>query len=125
MVHWLCTSYIGLPAHRTRHVISEFNSCSRDKSRTGLKRHRRGYDTRRRSSQAYPSLCRVLLGSPGLKFLISGPLSSSSPYPCITTVLRILLNYYRHYSTSMAYDPNIPVFRDNQGIGNINPTSCI
>src|SRR6266508_2128706 len=76
MVHWLCTSYIGLPAHRTRHVIREFNSCSRDKSRTGLKRHRRGYDTRRRSSQAYPSLCQVLLGS---------------PYPCITIVLRILL----------------------------------
>src|SRR6266498_1509366 len=89
MVHWLCTSYISLPAHRTRHVISQFNSCSRDKSRTGLKRHRRGYDTRRRSSQAYPSLCRVLLGSPGLKILIPGPLSSS--YPCITTVLRILL----------------------------------
>src|SRR6266498_2233191 len=59
------------------------------------------------------------------QILISGPLSSSSPYPCITTVLRILLYYYRHYSTSMAYDPNIPVIRDNQGIDNINPTSCI
>src|SRR5437762_221719 len=55
------------------------------------------------------------------QILISGPLSSSSPYPCITTVLRILLNNYRHYSTTMAYDPNIPVIRENQVIVSILP----
>src|SRR5438128_639103 len=53
--------------HRTRHVISEFNSCSRDNLERAL------IDTGeatppRKQAEPYTFWCRVPLGSPGLKF---------------------------------------------------------
>ena len=90
--------------------------------RTGLNRHRRGYATKEAVRDVH--------------FPVSGPIGLARSQFLITNFITIVitslsvnsfksrysqvseaLDFYRVYSTSMAYDPIILVIRDIQGIG--------
>src|SRR6266540_7316369 len=94
--------------------------------RTGLNRHRRGYATKEAGSTVHFPVSDPI-GLARSQFLISNSSSFSSHYVASFLKSRECQKHSTSIGSialSIAYDPSILVIRENQGIGNIKPTSC-